>query len=98
MTTSHRPIDLVKLSSAKPCPVEIGTFNYSNTNYLLLGMIIERVTGKTLAAELDRRLLTPLGMKSTYLPTTPTEEIKGLPACRVSTEGTPPGSAALSRP
>lgn len=39
---------------------------YSNTNFLLLGMIIERATGKSLAEELRRRFFTPLGLTSTY--------------------------------
>lgn len=37
---------------------------YSNTNYLLLGMIVERVTGSTMEAELQQRLLGPLGLDS----------------------------------
>lgn len=36
---------------------------YSNSNYLLLGMLIERVTGKPYEAALRERILDPLGMK-----------------------------------
>jgi D-alanyl-D-alanine carboxypeptidase len=42
------------------------TFHYSNTGYLLLGMIIERVTGAQVSAELRSRLLDPLGLSSTF--------------------------------
>src|SRR6185503_15330380 len=35
-------------------------FAYTDTNYILVGMIIERVTGTTLYAEVTRRFLTPL--------------------------------------
>jgi D-alanyl-D-alanine carboxypeptidase len=38
---------------------------YANTNYYLLGMILERVTGSSLEGELDRRFLTPLGLGAT---------------------------------
>ena len=38
---------------------------YSNTNYVLLGMIIERVTGQPFATLLHQRLLDPLGMSGT---------------------------------
>lgn len=38
---------------------------YSNTNYLLLGMIVERLTGQPWEAELRDRLLQPLGLGST---------------------------------
>lgn len=40
---------------------------YSSTNYLLLGLLIERLTGEELTAVLDRRLLAPLGLDATWL-------------------------------
>lgn len=43
-----------------------GPFFYSNTNYLLLGLIVERVTGQTLAAEIRTRLLEPNGLGATW--------------------------------
>ena len=33
---------------------------YANTNYFLLGMIVERITGSTLEEEIERRFLDPL--------------------------------------
>ena len=38
---------------------------YSNTNYMLLGLIVERVSGKLLADFARERLFEPLGMKHT---------------------------------
>ncbi|MFI6789877.1 serine hydrolase domain-containing protein [Nonomuraea sp. NPDC050383] len=73
----YRPTDLLAASRRNSRPVEIGTFNYSNTNYILLGMIIEKLSGRSLAAELNRRLFAPLGMRDTYLPTKATEGIRG---------------------
>ena len=40
-------------------------FLYSNSNFLLLGLIVERLSGETLAAFLDRRIFAPLGMTAT---------------------------------
>jgi D-alanyl-D-alanine carboxypeptidase len=40
---------------------------YANTNYYLLGMVIERVTGTSLADELDRRFFEPLSLPSTHI-------------------------------
>ncbi len=40
-------------------------FNYSNTNYVLLGRILEQVTGQPLAALIHDQLLAPLGMDDT---------------------------------
>ncbi|MEV0611877.1 serine hydrolase domain-containing protein [Nonomuraea sp. NPDC050404] len=77
-TTYYRPADLVKLSRALEREQEPGqAFSYSNTNYILLGMIIERLTGRTLADELDRRIFGPLDMSRSYLPTKPPEGIRG---------------------
>lgn len=39
---------------------------YSNTNYVMLGVIIEKVTGEPLGVTMGKRLFTPLGMKHTY--------------------------------
>ena len=39
-------------------------WKYSNTGYLLLGKLIERVTGRSYEEELERRLLAPLGLKT----------------------------------
>ncbi|GAA4432397.1 serine hydrolase domain-containing protein [Bremerella cremea] len=44
-------------------------FNYSNTNYIMLGVIIERLTGKSLEEAFQQRIFTPLAMKHTSMPT-----------------------------
>ncbi len=38
---------------------------YANTNYFLLGMVIERITGTSLADELQHRFLGPMGLRDT---------------------------------
>jgi D-alanyl-D-alanine carboxypeptidase len=42
-------------------------WGYSNTNYIVLGVLIEEVTGRALAEVLRARIIEPLGMDSTYL-------------------------------
>lgn len=76
-TVTYRPVDLVAASRKRERPSEIGTFNYSNTNYILLGMIIEKVAGRSLATEFNRRIFAPLGMRDTYLPVKAAAGIKG---------------------
>ncbi|WP_165969221.1 serine hydrolase domain-containing protein [Actinomadura sp. KC06] len=77
-TTHYRPLDLVKWSRDRPRTGEPGEkWSYSNTNYTLLGLIIERLTGHDLATELQRHLFGPLKMTKTYLPLKPPEGIKG---------------------
>ena len=41
-------------------------WHYSNTNYLLLGLIAERLTGQTLADAIRIRLLEPAGLAATW--------------------------------
>jgi D-alanyl-D-alanine carboxypeptidase len=44
-------------------------YSYSNTGYILLGRVVERVSGESLGAFLDRRIFKPLGMtQSIYEP------------------------------
>ncbi|MBV6622956.1 MAG: serine hydrolase [Rivularia sp. (in: Bacteria)] len=42
------------------------SFFYSNTNYLLLGMLIEAATGNSYQDEVNRLILEPLGLDNTY--------------------------------
>lgn len=44
---------------------------YSNSGYLVLGMIIEKVTGKPYGKVLEERILSKHGLKDTYLATSP---------------------------
>jgi D-alanyl-D-alanine carboxypeptidase len=45
---------------------DTNSWGYSNTGYLLLGEIIERVTGRPAKAEINRRIIRPLGLTHTY--------------------------------
>ncbi|MGW6731391.1 serine hydrolase domain-containing protein [Streptomyces sp. NPDC055013] len=67
---AHREMrDLVDIALAHPPTFEPGTgWRYSNTGYFLAGMIIERVTGRTYGEEIRRRVITPLGLRETFVP------------------------------
>jgi D-alanyl-D-alanine carboxypeptidase len=45
-------------------------YQYSNTNYILLGLVSEAVTGKPLGQSLQERIFTPLALSSTSFPLT----------------------------
>jgi CubicO group peptidase (beta-lactamase class C family) len=51
---------------------------YSNSNFMLLGRIVEQVSGEPLAAFLDRRIFAPLGMSMTRHTPTTEELVPGL--------------------
>ena len=42
-------------------------FEYADTNYILLELIVEKVTNSTLTKEIRSRILTPLNMKDTFM-------------------------------
>jgi len=44
---------------------------YSNTNYIALGLVAEKVTGRSLPRLLEQRIIRPLGLRDTYLATSP---------------------------
>ncbi|MDV7134657.1 serine hydrolase domain-containing protein [Williamsia muralis] len=48
-------------------------WEYSNTNYVLLGMVIEKVLGQPIADVFEQRLFGPLGMADTSFPGGSTE-------------------------
>ncbi len=51
-----------------PSPYKPGKgWNYSNTNYLLLGLIAERIGGAPVAVQLREAFLDPLGLTGTYV-------------------------------
>jgi D-alanyl-D-alanine carboxypeptidase len=66
---TYRPQELVELALAKPARFEPGTgWSYSNTNYVLARLLIEKVTGRSLAEQMRRRILGPLGLSGTVVP------------------------------
>ncbi|MFG2580381.1 serine hydrolase domain-containing protein [Streptomyces malaysiensis] len=65
----HDIRDLVNVALAHPPTFEPGTaWRYSNTNYLLAGLLIEKVTGHAYGEEIRRRIIEPLGLRETYVP------------------------------
>ena len=46
-----------------------GEYAYSNTNYVLLALLIEKETGESRAVQVRKRLLDPLGLRDTYTAT-----------------------------
>ena len=60
------PLEVVKAWATKPLDFEPGTrWQYSNTNFMLAALILERVSGTSFWQLIETRLLAPAGMKST---------------------------------
>jgi CubicO group peptidase (beta-lactamase class C family) len=69
------PAQIVEIVEHDPFDFPPGTdWRYDNTGYVLLGMILERVTGTPYADLMRREFFAPLGMASaTYCPSKPTD-------------------------
>jgi CubicO group peptidase (beta-lactamase class C family) len=68
MTGARTARELVALVASRPIEFAAGAREqYSNGGFLLLGAIVEAVSGTTYEAFLDREILRPLGMRSTGL-------------------------------
>ncbi|MGW7535334.1 serine hydrolase domain-containing protein [Amycolatopsis sp. NPDC054798] len=64
------PQTLVNIATSHPSLGAPGAaFHYSNTNYVLAGMVIKAVTGNEAAAEIQQRVIEPLGLSNTSFPT-----------------------------
>lgn len=67
---ARTPAELLAIAFKRPPNFQPGAeYEYNNTNYVLLGLIIEKAAGKPLAEVMKERLFEPLGMRQTYLPT-----------------------------
>ncbi|MEU4088128.1 serine hydrolase domain-containing protein [Streptomyces aureus] len=65
------PGQLVAVALAHKPDFAPGTsWNYSNTNYVLAGMVIEKVTGRSYASEIRDRIIKSLNLRATSLPGT----------------------------
>ncbi len=63
------PRDLLDIALRHKADFEPGTkWEYSNTNYVLAGLIIQKVTGRPLSEELDRRIIQRIGLRHTSFP------------------------------
>ena len=66
------PAELIHIGTSKPMQFAPGTnWAYSHTNYVILGLILEKIARMPLADALRRYVLQPMGLKQTASFTTP---------------------------
>ncbi|MDI2127681.1 serine hydrolase domain-containing protein [Yinghuangia seranimata] len=67
----YTPQNLVDTAVTQP-PTQRGVWAYSNTDYILAGMIIQAVTGHDPSVEITNRIITPLHLTGTSFPVSDT--------------------------
>jgi len=88
VSTAKSPTDLWKFFATSPLLFRPGTrWSYSNSNFLLLGSIIERKTGRTFTSVVEAEIVRPLGLASTRY------EFGGSPKPALGYTRTPPAGA-----
>ena len=64
--TKYTPVQLIEIFKNKPLSFDPGTkFDYSNSNFVLLGYIIEKVSGMKYEDYVNKNILKPLNMDNT---------------------------------
>lgn len=72
------PRTLLDLALEQPATDPPGTkFAYSNTNYLVAGLIVEKVTHRPVGEQITRRIIKPLKLRRTYFPGVGEELLRG---------------------
>jgi CubicO group peptidase (beta-lactamase class C family) len=74
-------LDVVSwFASVEPTPIPYNrpnrSFNYNNTNYLVLAAIVEKVSGGSFESYLQNQVLNPLGMKHTFMVTNAADSVQ----------------------
>jgi len=65
------PEEIIALSTSRPLFYEPGTnWSYAHTNYVILGLVLEKLTGQNMTALLREKVLGPLGLTNTTDPGT----------------------------
>nr|WP_256985439.1 serine hydrolase domain-containing protein [Rhodococcus sp. 06-1059B-a] len=72
------PRDMLDIALERAADAAPGAqWQYSNTNYVVLGLLVERVTQRTLAEQIQEGIAAPLGLSRTYLPDAGERTIRG---------------------
>ncbi|MFF5114093.1 serine hydrolase domain-containing protein [Streptosporangium sp. NPDC000509] len=70
--------DMIDVALRHKASFRPGTsWEYSNTGYLLLGLIVQKVTGRPIAEEVTKRVIDRAGLRDTYWPGVGDQTVKG---------------------
>ncbi|MER5319368.1 serine hydrolase domain-containing protein [Streptosporangium roseum] len=76
--TYFEPRELLDMGLAhKPVFAPGKSWQYSNTGYVLLGLLVQKVTGRPISEEVTNRIIKPLGLRDTYWPVVGEQTIRG---------------------
>ena len=72
------PRDVLDGVLSRPAQFAPGAkFQYNNANYVVLGLLAERVAKRPIAEQIEAKIVKPLGLKHTYMPAPGEKTIRG---------------------
>ena len=72
------PRDVLDMALTRPAQFAPGAkFTYTNTNYIVLGLLAERVAKRPIAEQIETKIVKPLGLKHTYMPKDGEKALRG---------------------
>jgi D-alanyl-D-alanine carboxypeptidase len=75
--TFFEPRQLLDLALAHGASSAPGTeWSYSNTNYIIAGLMVQKITGRPLGEEITKRVINRIGLRHTYWPATGDQTIR----------------------
>ena len=74
----YQPRDILDEALTKAAQFAPGAkFTYTNTNYIVLGLLAERVGKRPIAEQIEAKIVKPLGLKHTYMPKDGEKALRG---------------------
>ncbi len=78
LNTYYEPYELLRAAFAtKPQSAPGATFFYSNTNYILAGLVAQKASGRPIGELITERIIEPLGLRGMYWPAEGETTIRG---------------------
>ena len=72
------PRDVLDGVLSRPAQFAPGAkFQYNNANYVVLGLLAERIAKRPIAEQIETKIVKPLGLKHTYMPAPGEKTIRG---------------------
>ncbi|CAM3358308.1 serine hydrolase [Kibdelosporangium persicum] len=73
----YEPRELVDVALGEKPDAAHGQWSYSNTNFILAGLVVQKVTGRPVGEEITNRVINRIGLRDTYWPGVGEQAIRG---------------------
>jgi D-alanyl-D-alanine carboxypeptidase len=75
--TYFEPRELLDAALSEKSDTVRGEWGYANTNYVLAGLLVQKITGRPIGEEITKRIIDRIGLRDTYWPNVGEQTIRG---------------------